>query len=563
MKKKKLKAIFLIGILTFLVIAGIVVATLYPFPSSEKVVGINGSTSIIYQNEVVEGATVTTFDRQSYVPFSFIKEKVDSNIVYDEASQSVIVTMPENVYQLPTDELKYFMNQKEHSLHFPVTKSENNQLFLAVSWLEQVYPVYLHRTKHALVFYENGSNKKMAEIKSSLEDYQTKLRKSPSVMSPYYINLEPGDKVYIIGEEGRFFHALSENGTIGYLPKDSVENLKSQKVDSKTEKQKRRDIHEIDEPIHVAWDAFYNPDATPTEVKPERGIDVLSPTWFHLIDGEGNIENYAKKEYVDSAHENGIDVWALFSNSFDPDLTKQVLSSFEKRQDVIRQLLDYSRVYNLDGINIDFENVYLDDGPLFTQFVREFTPLAHQAGLVVSVDVAFPDGSERWSQFLEHEQLADASDYMMVMAYDEHWANSPNPGSVASLPWVRENMNNLLELVPNDKVLLGIPLYTRLWTVTKLDNGETDVSSESMTMEEAKKWMADRKIEPEFKSSTGQNVVTYEDENKTYYIWLEDKTSLQTRIQLMKEHNLAGIATWSKSFADKEAWRIIDSAMQQ
>lgn len=563
MNNKNKKVLLLISVLIFLVTSGIIVALLYPFPSKEEVHYFDEETPIIYQNEVVEEERVRSFNQQPYVPFSFIKEKLDPNIMYDEESESVIITMPKDVYQLPTDELKYFMNQKEYSLHFPVTKSENNEPWIAVEWLEQVYPVYLHMTEHSLFVYENGSTRKVAEVKPDLEDYETKVRQKPTVTSPYYINLEPGDKVYIQEEQPKFYRILTKNGVMGYLPKASVGDWKPETLKGKTKEQVPEDVSEIEAPFHLTWDAIYHPDATPSEVKARAGVDVISPTWFSLIDEKGSIENFAKREYVSSAHENGDQVWALFSNGFDPDLTKEVLSSFEKRQYVIRQLLDFSRIYQLDGINIDFENVYMEDGRLLTQFVRELTPLAHEAGLVVSVDVAFPYGSEMWSRFLEHQKLAEASDYVMVMAYDEHWANSKDPGSVASLPWVRRNMDNLLELVPSDKLLLGVPLYTRLWTETTRENGEVEVSSESLSMEEAREWMAEKNVQPTYDEVIGQNVVTYENENKKYYIWLEDERSLENRIHLMKELDLAGIATWSTSFADSEAWKKINKDLHE
>ncbi|MCA0969019.1 peptidoglycan hydrolase [Halobacillus litoralis] len=557
---KKRTFILLISSLILLVAAGFVFI-LYPFPSNEKITYYENETLIVYQNEVMEDERVQSVNQQHYVPFSFIKENIDSNIVYDKSSESVIITMPQDVYQLPTDELKYYMNQKAYDLHFPVTTPNDGEPSIAAKWLEQVYPVYLHQTEKALFVYENGSTRETAELVSGLDEHQTKVREQPKATSPYYINLGPGDKVYIKGEEERYYHIITSEGIAGYLVKEALGDPVTETLTSETVIKKRKNVSEVEKPFHLTWDAIYHPAATPSVVEAKPGVQILSPTWFEMMDAEGSIENFAKKEYVASAHEQGDQVWALFSNGFDADLTKQVLPSFEKRQYMIRQLLDYARIYDLDGINIDFENVYLEDGPYLTQFVRELTPLAHQAGLVVSVDVAFPYGSEQWSRFLEHEKLAEAADYLMVMAYDEHWANSPEAGSVASLPWVRRNLENLVELVPPEKLLLGIPLYTRLWTETTLENGEVDVSSESFSMEETKEWMSERNIAPVYDEMTKQNVVTYEEGNNRYIIWIEDETSLVNRVNLMKEFNLAGIASWSESFAEPSAWQTIQEAM--
>ncbi len=136
----------------------------------------------------------------------------------------------------------------------------------------------------------------------------------------------------------------------------------------------------------------------------------------------GPIQNLASVDYVKWAKQKGYQVWGLFSNNFDPDLTHAVLNDFETRQNLIRQLLYYSQMYELNGYNIDFENVRMEDGPLLTQFIREATPYFHEAGLYVSVDVTFISSSGNWSQFYEREKLSEIVDYIVVMAYDEHWA---------------------------------------------------------------------------------------------------------------------------------------------
>ncbi|MBA2173995.1 peptidoglycan hydrolase [Halobacillus locisalis] len=556
MNKKITRNILLTTVLILLVVASVTLYIGYPFTSNEKV-NVKG-TSIIYQNQIVENEKVKRIDEEAYVRFSFVKETIDPTIVYDQPSQSVIITMPRDVYQLPTGEGAYELNQEEYDLHFPVTTSENGETWLAVEWLRKVYPMYFHLSEYALSIYEDDSTRQVAEVITGLEEKQTKVRQQSDITSPYYINLEPGDKVYLIGEEDSFYKILTEQGYSGFISKDAVDNIETITLQAETTQQSRKDITRLEKPFHVTWDAIYSAAATPSEVESKPGVDVLSPTWFSLIDEQGSIENFASTDYVESAHAQGDEVWALFSNGFDPDLTHKVLPSFEKRQHMIRQLLDFARIYNLDGINIDFENVYLEDGPWLTQFVRELTPLAHEAGLIVSVDVAFPNGSAQWSRFLEHQKLAEAADYLMVMAYDEHWANSPEAGSVASLPWVRGNTEALLELVPSEKLLLGIPLYTRLWTEETLENGEVEVSSESFSMEEAAQWMAERQLTPEYNDDTGQNIVTYKEGDKTYTIWLEDETSIKNRIELMKKFDLAGLASWSESFADEQAWNVID-----
>ena len=243
-------------------------------------------------------------------------------------------------------------------------------------------------------------------------------------------------------------------------------------------------LHKIEGPIQLTWEAVYtkNPDLATMPVMP--GVNVVSPTWFELSGTDGTIKNLGSLDYVNWAKTKGYQVWGLFSNAFDPDLTHEALQNYETRQKMIRQLLIYSQMYQLDGINIDIENVREEDGPLVTQFVREATPYFHQAGLIVSMDITFIS-SGNWSAFYEREKLAETVDYLMVMAYDEHWGTSEEAGSVASFPWVETNLQKLLEVVPNEKLILGVPLYTRLWEVK--ETGE--VSSKALSMAEAKEWL--------------------------------------------------------------------------
>jgi spore germination protein YaaH len=250
----------------------------------------------------------------------------------------------------------------------------------------------------------------------------------------------------------------------------------------------------------------------------------------------------------------------LFSNAFDPELTYQAFKDFETRQKMIRELLHYSQIYDLDGINLDIENVNPEHGPLVTQFVREATPYLHEAGLIVSMDITFIAGGN-WSAFYEREKLARIVDYLAVMAYDEHWGSSPVAGSVASLPWVEENLKQLLDVVPHEKLILGVPLYTRLWEVK--DSGE--VSSTALSMDKVKEWLDKHQLTPSYDEASGQNYAELyvQEEQTTYKIWLEDELSLKKRAELADRYELAGVASWSRYFADETAWLALNLGNQQ
>ena len=118
---------------------------------------------------------------------------------------------------------------------------------------------------------------------------------------------------------------------------------------------------------------------------------------------------------------------------------------------------------NFKGINIDFENMYKDDSELLSLFIAELTSAFHRENILVSMDVTFAGGSDTWSKCYNRKVLSQWVDYIIVMAYDEHWGSSPVSGSVASLNWVEENLQKLLTEVDSEKIILGNTiLYARL-----------------------------------------------------------------------------------------------------
>lgn len=308
----------------------------------------------------------------------------------------------------------------------------------------------------------------------------------------------------------------------------------------------------IEGKINLVWDV-----ATAETRKQDKiiGLDVLSPTWFDMEDADGNLKNKASRAYVDEAHSKGYRVWALVTNSFDRDLTRKILASPRARQNVMRQLAVYSLIYDLDGINIDFENVYDEDKERLTAFVGEMSDLFRKMGLVSSIDVTVPAQSSYWSLCFDRKALAEKVDYMMVMTYDEYWATSPVSGSVASLPWVETNIEKMLKLVPKEKLLLGIPLYTREWVETK-EAGKVRTKSKTLWMEDVDAIIKDKQLIPTWLEEAGQDYLSYQEDGKTHRIWIENEKSIKSRLSLVHQYELAGVASWRKGFETDNIWLI-------
>jgi spore germination protein YaaH len=528
---------------------------LYPFASPKSEKYFQGENAIVFNgkqegNAIIEGDVV-------YIPFEFMKEFIDKNMIFDEKSNSMIITTKNRVIQMPSESLTFYINEKPVKLHFSPLKDEKGKLYIALDPILDYYPIQYHIFPESEGVWIQKDGEAITHglvTDKDIHKEKLRLRTDTSLWSSYTAQTKQGEPVFIEGEKEDYYFVRKQDGTAGYMNKKFVKKGQTEKV---VVKQEQEEFHlpRIDSTIQLTWEAVYHRNPDTAKIPKMPGVNVVSPTWFKLADGKGSINNLGSLEYTNWAKNNGLQVWGLFSNAFDPELTHQAFVDFETRQKMIRALLHYSKMYKLDGINIDIENVNPEDGIFITQFIREATPYFHQAGLVVSMDITFISNGN-WSAFYERDKLANLVDYLIVMAYDEHWGSSPVAGSVASLPWVEENLQELLELVPNEKLILGVPLYARLWQVT--DSGE--VSSKALSMEKVKEWLTENKVKPVYDESSGQNYGEFyaEKEQTTYKIWLEDELSLKKRADLAKKYELAGIGSWSRYFADERAWTALN-----
>ncbi|MEW9110568.1 MAG: glycosyl hydrolase family 18 protein [Cytobacillus gottheilii] len=539
-------------LLAILLVTSSIILLLYPFASKEKENYFSGEHPVIFQgnqagNAVIDGESV-------YLSFSFLQEYIDDSLIHDEGSNSIIITTESKVVQMPSESLTYYVNEDPVELQFTPITTENGEMYIAIDPLLSLYSFQyeLLPESGAIWIQQNGDSLTHGTITEGHEE-KMRLRTDASLQSPYVAEVAADEQIYIENDQEEYYFVRKTNGQAGYIEKSLVTREETEEVVI-AEEPVEHNVPMIEGPIHLTWEAVYtkNPDTENMPAMP--GVNVISPTWFELASPDGDIKNLASVSFSEWAQEQDYQVWGLFSNAFDPELTHQAFTSFETRQKIIRQLLHYSQIYKLDGINIDIENVNPEDGPLVTQFMREATPYFHEAGLTVSMDITFI-ASGNWSAFYEREKLAEIVDYLVVMAYDEHWGTSLVAGSVASFPWVESNLEKLLEIVPNERLILGVPLYARLWKETEAG----DVSSEALSMAQVQEWLAEHDVTPEYDPNSGQNYAEYYDKSQkaTFKIWLEDSLSLQKRADLAVKHDLAGVASWSRYFADETAWSAL------
>lgn len=504
------------------------------------------------------------------IPLSVLQELVDPNIIFEKETNSVILTTDRNVVRLQSDQLNAWVNEKPFQLRFPITE-EAGVVYVPIEPLERFYGVKFEEAPDTgiVTLRKPGNIINWASVPLSEKEPErtVPVRQEAFVRSPIVGEVPAGERVAIWGEENGWHLVQLSNGRVGYAEEKSLQFAGSETVKAAASEEEKGDYvpkRPMGQKIVLAWEQVYGKTPDPSNFGPMAGLNVVSPTWFHLLDGTGALANGgADASYVRWAHDRGYQVWALFSNSFDPKLTEQALSSYDRRMNMARQLVTWSEIYGLDGINIDFENVRLEDGPRLTQFVRELTPLLHEAGVTVSIDVTLVSSSENWSKFYDRKALAKIVDYMMLMAYDEHWATSPDAGSVASLPWVEHGVRQLLEEydVRPEKLILGVPFYTRIWTEETVD-GKVKVSSKAVGMDVVQNIIAEKKLTPKLSSETGQHYVEYQENGKVKKIWMEDETSMKSRVDIALKYRLAGVAAWSRSFGKESVWDAIHKTLQ-
>ena len=310
--------------------------------------------------------------------------------------------------------------------------------------------------------------------------------------------------------------------------------------------------------INLTWHYIWNSSPDMSNVEKVDGLNVVSPTWFTLANENGDLEDRGSVSYGSWAHRNGYKVWALVDNKFNSDLTNKLLGNSSARKRFINNLISYAKKYKLDGLNIDFENMYIKDKNAFTQFMKELSIQTKANGLVLSVDVSIIAINSNWSESFDRAALSKVVDYVALMAYDQHWGGSPVSGSVAQLTWVEQSLKRVLQEVPKEKLLLGVPFYTRLWKEEYVKgNSKPVVTSKAISMNEAERVIAENKAAKTWDPVSGQYYVTYKKDNAIYKMWVEDEKSIKLKAELVNKYRLAGIASWKYGLEKNEVWDAI------
>lgn len=512
--------------------------------------------SLVFQGNTYPKDTFVHHE-QVLISLAFVQEQLDGHVFWDEVENTAIITTKDKMIMMNTNELTAYINNNPLDITAPVILIDELP-FLPAELLSQIYhlDIAVHNDSKRIVVQEQLVPRAMGVIVKN----NATLRHEPTIRSAQLAHLPVDQPVTIYTEKNGYYFVKTAEGLLGYLNKKHV-IFNEVQLDKKPHILSTISWPPDDKKINLTWEHVIKKNPDVEQLNPMPGVNVVSPTWFHLKDEQGNLENNADTAYVQWAHQNGYQVWGLITNSFDRNLTHSVLSSTEKRQHVIKQLLVFAQLYNLDGINIDFENMHLADSHLLTQFVRELTPMAHEQGLIVSIDVTIRSTSENWSMIYDRPTLGEIVDYVIVMTYDEHWSSSPKAGSVASLPWVEQGLIGVLQQVPKGKLILGMPFYTRIWEEQMQADGSVKVSSKSLSMTAAEQIIAEKNALITYDEKAQQDYAQWTEGNSTFKIWLENESSITKRVQLSNKYQLAGVASWRRGFEKPVIWDVIQQEL--
>lgn len=513
---------------------------------------------VLLENEIY-GERAMLRDGGIYLTLETIDSLFNDKFYLDEAEQLLSYTLPEELIQVEKGQAFYYSNKEVVELPHPAFIELDGICYLSLDFTEMVSDM-------SYQFYENPNR---VVIHHQWIDFlyydtvaeETPIRFEPDIKSDILRLVPTGEKLYYIGGTGAggrsFIKVMTQDGIYGYVQKmflgesyyDVLESPYAEPVYTYTT---------LDEKVMLGWHQVTAPNANEKleqMVEHAKEMNVISPTWYRLGDTEGNLISLADADYVKRAHDMGLQVWALIDNFDSQVSTFELLSSSSARTALIDNMMAEAEKIGFDGWNIDFETLTSATGPHYIQFIKELSVRCRNEGIILSVDNYVP---APYNEFYDLETQGKVVDYVIIMAYDEHYAGSKTAGSVASLNFLKDAVNNTLAKMPKERIVMAIPFYTRLWKEQE-EGGQTKLSSEALTMSGAKDTLKRNGVEAEWNADTGQNYAEYSKNGATYKIWLEDVDSLHERMKVIAGADVAGVAAWRLGFESEEIWPIMDA----
>jgi len=576
MKRKKKNPIMkiLFVFFLFIIIAAGAVAALYWTrygPGQERAdineyYGIESEDqlAIILDNEILEEKG-RMIDGIPYVSYATLRDSINSRFYLDINENDLLYTLPQEVIKITQGSSEYSTLEGTQSEAYAITQIEGNDVYVALEFVQKYTNIdfEMFENPHRISIITQWGDVSVAEVKEN-----TQVRRLAGIKSPILTEINKQEQVVTIEDEGDWKKVRTDDGFIGYVRQNALQPEVIQNRSREFEEQVFTNISR-DFTINLGWHQVTSQAANQSiseVLERSPGMNVISPTWFSVADNDGNMNSLISKEYVEAAQRANVEVWALVEN-FNPNVDSHaLLSNASSRENMANQLVEAVLEAGIEGINLDFESLRAETGEHYVQFIREMSVLCRAHGIVLSIDNYVP----KYTGFYNRKEQGIVADYVIIMGYDEHYSGSSEAGPVASFGYVEEGIVATLAEVPAEKVINGVPFYTRVWSEVPKTEAELaeqagteaaqytmKVSSTAMGMVQALGIVEEAGVEVQWDDVAKLDYATWEEDGTTYRVWLENVRSLEPRLQLMQQYELAGVAAWKIGFETPDIWELI------
>lgn len=559
-QKKKAAPVLVVLILIVLVgAAGVVSFLINRYkPGTEYMAGNEyfnltdeNSVALIQNGELLEEQAVL-IGGESYAAYTYVESQLNSCFYWDEETKGILLTTSGGVQTLLPGDAAV---AKTPGGQPAVQQESDGKVYISLDVVKEYtdldYAYYSDPNR--VVIRNEWDGVEQATVQSDT----AQVRQKGGIKSLILADVQKGDTLLYLENLDNWCKVMTADGYTGYIRTEDISEPEA--IEARTAKKDSYERITRDHKINLVWHqstSTESNDAMAEMTAEMTGVNVISPTWFSVTDETGTISSLASADYVKLAHDAGREVWGLidnFNEAFD-ETTDLAYASVRSR--IIEQLLAEAASCGMDGINVDFENLKEAGIPHYLQFLRELTSAAHAQNLVVSVDTPVP---QAYTMYYQRGEQARFVDYMIVMAYDEHFAGSEEAGSVSSLPFVQQAVEEMTRVMPADQVICGIPFYTRVWTEKF---GQSAITSEVLGMDGAKNYAKENQMTETWDASLGQNVATVETSDARYTIWMEDEQSMEEKLKVIQSADLAGVAEWKLGFERADVWSLISEYIE-
>lgn len=559
-QKKKAAPVLVVLILIVLVgAAGVVSFLINRYkPGTEYMAGNEyfnltdkNSVALIQNGELLEEQAVL-IGGEPYAAYTYVESQLNSCFYWDEETKGILLTTSGGVQTLLLGDAAV---AKTPGGQPAVQQESDGKFYISLDVVKEYtdldYAYYSDPNR--VVIRNEWDGVEQATVQSDT----AQVRQKGGIKSLILADVQKGDTLLYLENLDNWCKVMTADGYTGYIQTEDISEPEA--IEARTAKKDSYERITRDHKINLVWHqstSTESNDAMAEMTAEMTGVNVISPTWFSVTDETGTISSLASADYVKLAHDAGREVWGLidnFNEAFD-ETTDLAYASVRSR--IIEQLLAEAASCGMDGINVDFENLKEAGIPHYLQFLRELTSAAHAQNLVVSVDTPVP---QAYTMYYQRGEQARFVDYMIVMAYDEHFAGSEEAGSVSSLPFVQQAVDEMTRVMPADQVICGIPFYTRVWTEKF---GQSAITSEVLGMDGAKNYAKENQMTETWDASLGQNVATVETSDARYTIWMEDEQSMEEKLKVIQSADLAGVAEWKLGFECADVWSLISEYIE-